>query len=239
MKNMDLNADLAEFDDVASVRAQEPYYRLITSANIACGGHAGTPDTMREAVELCALRRVSPGAHPSYEDRPAFGRSSYATSPALVRRLFDTQVGALAGVATSLGVAIRHVKAHGTLYHDIAHRTDLAEAALLALGPFTPRPALYGPPDCALSRAAEAHGFRYVAEGFPDRRYGEDGRLLPRSHPDALIDDPDEAAAYALLFARQGRFGTLCIHADHEGSLERLARIHHLLLSHGTALTAP
>ena len=236
---MDLNADLSEFDVVPPVRAQEPYYRLITSANIACGGHAGTPDTMREAIELCALRRVAPGAHPSYEDRPAFGRSSQTTSPDLVRRLLDAQVGALLGVATSLGVTLRHVKAHGTLYHDLARRTDLAEAAVLALGQFPPPLRLYGPPDCALSKAAAAAGIPYVSEGFPDRRYGEDGLLLPRSHPDAVVHDPDEAAAYALLFARQGRFDTLCIHADHDASLARLTRIHHLLTSHGIVLTAP
>jgi UPF0271 protein len=236
---MDLNADLAEFDEMAAVRAQEPFYRLVTSANIACGGHAGTPDTMREALELCALRRVAPGAHPSYEDRPAFGRSSYATSPDLVRRLFDTQVGALLGAATSLGVTLRHVKAHGTLYHDIAHRTDLAEAAVLALGPFPPPLRLYGPPDCALSHAAATAGIPYVTEGFPDRRYARDGRLLPRSHPDSVVHDPDEAAAYALLYARNKRFDTLCIHADHEGSLARLTRIHHLLTSHGIVFAAP
>lgn len=90
-----------------------------------------------------------------------------------------------------------------------------------------------------MSKAAAAAGIPYVSEGFPDRRYGEDGLLLPRSHPDAVVHDPDEAAAYALLFARQGRFDTLCIHADHDASLARLTRIHHLLTSHGIVLTAP
>lgn len=233
---MDLNADIAEFDAVRGVRDQEPFYRYITSANIACGGHAGTAETMREAIELCALRRVAPGAHPSYEDRPGFGRGEYPTSPSLVRRLIYMQVKALIEVGASIGVSIGHVKAHGRLYHDISTREDLALAAVLAMRDLPYGMRLFGPPDGILALIAHDAGIPFAAEGFTDRAYGPDGLLLPRTHPDAILHNPDAAAEQALELARSARFQTLCIHADHPDSLERLKRIHHHLTSNGVIL---
>jgi UPF0271 protein len=236
---MDLNADIAEFDDIASIRAQEPFYGYISSANIACGGHAGTYETMREALELCALRRVSPGAHPSYPDRLHFGRVSIAASEADITHWIVSQTMTLIGVGASLGIRVRHVKLHGALYHDCATSPLLAQAALRALGQLPPGLRLVGPPGCAMSQLAAKSGIPYIAEGFADRRYDAHGRLLPRSRPNAVISDPVEAASQALKLSESGLYHTICIHADHEGALERLNHIHQTLTSHGIAVQVP
>ncbi len=236
---MDLNADIAEYDDIHPVRDQEPYYSLITSANIACGGHAGTHETMREALELCALRRVSPGAHPSYPDRLQFGRISIAASPAQITLWIVSQTMTLIGVGASLGIRVRHVKLHGAMYHDCATNRILAEAALRAIGQLPPGLRLVGPPSCALSELASKAGIPYTAEGFADRRYSASGMLVPRNRPDATIDDPQESASQALRLAQSGTYQTLCIHADHDGSLERLRAVRTTLERHGIPIQAP
>jgi UPF0271 protein len=236
---LDLNADIAEYDDIDSIRAQEPFYRHISSANIACGGHAGTFETMREALELCALRRVSPGAHPSYPDRIHFGRVSIAASEADITQWIVSQTMALIGVGASLGIRVRHVKLHGALYHDCATSPLLARAAVRALGQLPPGLRLVGPPGCALSELASDAGIPYTAEGFADRRYDAHGRLLPRSRPNAVISDPAEAASQALTLSASGLYQTICVHADHEGALERLIRIHQTLTEHGIAVEVP
>jgi UPF0271 protein len=236
---MDLNADIAEFDDIASIRAQEPFYGYISSANIACGGHAGTYETMREALELCALRRVSPGAHPSYPDQLQFGRVSITASEADITRWIVSQTMTLIGVGASIGIRVRHVKLHGAMYHDCATSPLLAQAALRALGQLPPGLRLVGPPGCALSQLATESGIPYIAEGFADRRYDAHGRLLPRSRPNAVISDPAEAASQALKLSASGLYHTICIHADHEEALERLIHIHQTLTAHGIAVQVP
>lgn len=236
---MDLNADIAEYDDIDSIRAQEPFYRYISSANIACGGHAGSHETMREALELCALRRVSPGAHPSYPDRLQFGRVSIAASEADITHWIVSQTMTLIGVGASLGIRVRHVKLHGALYHDCAMSPLLAWAAVRALGQLPPGLRLVGPPGCALSELAADAGIPYTAEGFADRRYDAHGRLVPRTRPNAVISDPADAASQALKLAASGRFRTICIHADHEGALERLIRIHQTLTENGHSISTP
>lgn len=236
---MDLNADIAEYDDIASIRAQEPFYSHISSANIACGGHAGTYETMREALELCALRRVSPGAHPSYPDRLHFGRVSIAASEADITQWIVYQTMALIGVGASLGIRVRHVKLHGAMYHDCATSPLLARAAVRALGQLPPGLRLVGPPGCALSELAAQAGIPYTGEGFADRRYDAYGKLLPRTRPNAVISDPADAASQALKLAASGRFRTICIHADHEGALERLIRIHQTLTENGHPIATP
>lgn len=236
---MDLNADIAEYDDIDSIRAQEPFYGYISSANIACGGHAGTFETMREALELCALRRVSPGAHPSYPDRLQFGRVSIAASEADITHWIVSQTMTLIGVGASIGIRVRHVKLHGALYHDCATSPLLAQAALRALGQLPPGLRLVGPPGCALSQLAAESGIPYTAEGFSDRRYDTHGRLVPRSRPNAVISDPAQAASQALKLATSGLYKTICIHADHEGALERLMHIHQTFKDHGIAIEVP
>lgn len=236
---MDLNADIAEYDDIYSIREQEPFYSYISSANIACGGHAGTHETMREALELCALRRVSPGAHPSYPDRLQFGRVSIAASPAQITDWIATQARTLIAIGMALGIRVRHVKLHGALYHDCATSPILAEAALRALGQLPPGLRLVGPPDCALSELASQAGIVYTAEGFADRRYNRGGGLVPRTSKQALISEPADAAAQALKLAESPFIQTICIHADHDGALERLAHIHKTLTANGIPIEVP
>jgi UPF0271 protein len=236
---LDLNADIAEYDDIDSIRAQEPLYGYISSANIACGGHAGTYETMREALELCALRRVSPGAHPSYPDRLQFGRVSITASEAEITQWIVSQTMTLIGVGASLGIRVRHVKLHGALYHDCALSPLLAQAALRALGQLPPGLRLVGPPGCALSQLAAESGIPYIAEGFADRRYDAHGRLLPRSRLNAVISDAAEAASQAVKLSASGLYQTICIHADHDGALERLIHIHQTMTAHGIAVQVP
>lgn len=236
---MDLNADIAEYDDILSIRGQEPFYAHISSANIACGGHAGTFETMREALELCALRRVSPGAHPSYPDRLHFGRVSITATEAQITHWIVSQTMTLIGVGASIGIRVHHVKLHGALYHDCATSPLLAQAALHALSQLPPGLRLVGPPGCALSELAVAAGVPYSAEGFADRRYDAHGRLMPRSRPNALVSDSAEAATQALRLATSGLYKTICIHADHDGALDRLIHIHQTLTAHGISIQIP
>jgi UPF0271 protein len=190
-------------------------------------------------LELCALRRVSPGAHPSYPDRLHFGRVSIAASEADITHWIVSQTMTLIGVGASIGIRVRHVKLHGAMYHDCATSPLLAQAALRALGQLPPGLRLVGPPGCAMSQLAAESGIPYIAEGFADRRYDAHGRLLPRSRPNAVISDPTEAASQALKLSASGLYHTICIHADHEGALERLIHIHQTLTSHGIAVQVP
>jgi UPF0271 protein len=128
---------------------------------------------------------------------------------------------------------------HGALYHDCATSPLLAQAALRALGQLPPGLRLVGPPGCALSQLAAEYGIPYTAEGFSDRRYDTHGRLVPRTRPNAVISNPAESASQALKLATSGLYKTICIHADHDGALERLIHIHQTFKDHGIAIEVP
>ncbi len=211
---IDLNADVGEGP------GEEPLYALITSANIACGGHAGNDDTMREAVGLALRRGVAIGAHPSYPDRAGFGRVTTPLAPPELSLAIAAQVAALVRVADALGVAVTHVKPHGALYNDAAARRELAIAVaegVLSVSEALVLVGLAGSPSLQVWRDL---GFRVAAEGFADRAYTASGTLVPRARAGALITDAEVAAAQAIRLAGHGGCDTICVHADTPGAVE-------------------
>lgn len=207
---VDLNADLGE-----GVGPEAELMPLITSANIACGGHAGDEATMRETLRLARDHGVRVGAHPGYPDREHFGRRELQLPPVEVTRLCRDQIAALQSQAEQLGLALAYVKPHGALYNQACRESELAAALVAAVREFC-LPVM-GLPDSQLEAAARAAGVPYLREGFADRRYLADGTLVPRSWPEAVITDPDEAAAQVMHLVRDWGVDSICVHGDAPG----------------------
>jgi 5-oxoprolinase (ATP-hydrolysing) subunit A len=223
---IDLSADLGEGSP-----GEDKIWPLITSANVACGGHTGDAHSMIDAARRAREFGVRLGAHPSYPDRENFGRKSMSLMPAELRASLVAQIKALQAIAP-----IAHVKAHGALYND-AHR-DVLRAAVIAeaLVEVGEDIAIVCPEGSAMSTAARTNGIRVIREAFADRRYNPDGSLVPRSEPDALLGVEEAAEQAALLaseravVARDGSrlsvpHDTICIHADMAHAVERLRAI--------------
>ena len=218
---MDLNSDMGENagDDAALLD-------VVTSANVACGAHAGDEATMAATIEAAAARGVAIGAHPSYPDRENFGRVSMRLPPDEVTKIVGAQLAVLAGVAKRCGARLSHVKPHGALYNDAARDPDLARAVAAAIARFDPRLIVMGLAGSAMLEAAESLGLRAAGEGFCDRAYDANGSLRSRTLPGAVYDDPATAARQAVEIAVHGRARahdgtavsvaalTLCVHAD-------------------------
>lgn len=209
---IDLNADVGEGP------GEEPLYRHLTSANVACGGHAGDPRSMRAAVQLALRHGVVLGAHPGYPDRERFGRMPLDLPPAEIARHVHAQVLVLARIVEAEGGFLRHVKPHGALYHQAA--TDAATAAAIAHGvaAWGRDLVLVGFAGSTMLAVWAGLGFRVAAEGFADRVYEPDGSLRPRTRSRALLVEPRQAADQALRMALGGQVRTLCVHADTPGA---------------------
>jgi 5-oxoprolinase (ATP-hydrolysing) subunit A len=244
MITVDLNCDLAE-----GAAEDAEVLRYVTSANVACGLHAGSPTLMRETVAAARSAQVAVGAHPGYDDRAHFGRRPLPLPPQQVFDLVAYQVGALAAFAWQAGVRLQHVKAHGALYHVAAAQPEIADAVVRATRAARADLILVGPPDSALSASARAQGLRFAVEVFADRQYGEDGRLLPRGQPGALVELPDEeVAARAVAMVREQKIWTaqgaglpqvghtICLHGDHPGAAARARAIRQALEAAGIAV---
>jgi len=213
---VDLNCDMGELTDAAHEAALMEY---ITSANVACGGHAGDEATMERTIRLALDRGVRIGAHPGYPDRENFGRLEMPLSQLEIEQTVWEQIERLEAVAKHCGATIGHIKAHGALYNVAARDEPVARAVGAAAARWNPRAVLFG---LAGSRALEVWrgmGLKVVAEGFADRRYEADGSLRSRRLPGALISDPAEAAAQAVQLANQGRTQTICVHGDTPGAV--------------------
>jgi len=216
---MDLNCDMGELEDAAHEAALMQY---VTSANIACGSHAGDEATMERTARLALEHGVRIGAHPSYPDRANFGRIEMELADDAIERTVREQIERLEKVVRRLGAAITHVKPHGALYNVAARNERVAHAigrAIIAWNPHIPLFGLLGSPCLEWWRAI---GLNSVAEAFADRRYEPDGSLRSRKFSDALITNPTEAAAQAARFAREGKAQTLCVHGDTPGAIEIL-----------------
>jgi UPF0271 protein len=208
---IDLNCDLGEgcpFD--------AELMTLITSANIACGFHAGDPTIAHATLSAAARHEVQVGAHPSFPDRENFGRREMQRSEQQIFEDCVYQIGALAGLARAVGVSLRYVKPHGALYNmacrdDACARPVVAAVELFGL-------ALMGLPNSRL-QALSAGRCPFVAEGFADRRYLPDGSLVPRSRPDAFVEDPAEAVRQAQWLLEEKEIRTLCVHGDNPQAL--------------------
>lgn len=236
MDSIDLNADLGE----GAPGEAELFATGITSVNIACGAHAGDEAAMRAVCRAARLRGVSVGAHPGYADRANFGRCPVLLPADGLRDLLERQVAVLAGVAAAEGVELAHLKPHGALYHFLNHDESAARVCVDVARAFGDGGlALFGPPVGALGAAARAAGVDFVAEGFIDRGYREDGTLIPRGEPGALIHDQKEALAQALRLTRSGGVQTLCVHGDGPAAARLLGAVRAGLALAGFSFSAP
>lgn len=245
---MDLNADLGERPGAEA--EDEALMRWITSANIACGGHAGDAATMAAAVSAALRRGVQVGAHPGYPDRDHFGRLALPLSAAEIAATVAAQVRALDVVAAGLGAALVHVKPHGALYNLAARDAEAARAIAAGVASWRRDVILVGLAGSVMLEVFRNAGFRVASEAFADRRYEADGSLRSRSLAGALLDDPEAAAAQALSIATEGRVSavggavvpavadTLCIHGDTPGSLQIARAVRGTLEAAGVRVAA-
>jgi 5-oxoprolinase (ATP-hydrolysing) subunit A len=222
--DVDLNADVGEgFPD------DERLLDVVTSANVACGFHAGSSETMRTVCAAAAARGVAVGAHPSYRDADGFGRRELEVAPEVVRADVGEQVAALAGIAAVEGAAVTYVKPHGALYTRAV--TDGEVAAAIVAAARDHGLAILAWPGSELALQARGRGLQAFAEGFADRGYAG-GRLLPRDQPGALLA-ATEAATQAVALANAGEVRSICVHGDTPGAAELAAGVRAALVSAG------
>ncbi len=231
MASIDLNSDLGESYGVWTLGDDAAMLDVVSSANVACGFHAGDPSTLRRVCMAAAERGVKIGAQVSYPDLAGFGRRHIDIDPAELRDIVLYQIGALDGFAQVAGTGVAYVKPHGALYHATVANTGQAAAVVDAAREYDPSLAVLGAPGSALLRAADAAGLEAVAEAFADRAYLADGRLVPRSEPGSVLTDPAEVAKRAVRLAVERELlaidGTvvkvaarsICIHGDTPGSV--------------------
>jgi 5-oxoprolinase (ATP-hydrolysing) subunit A len=245
---MDLNSDLGETVDGAPTADDPALFALVTSANVACGFHAGDEASMRASCRLAATGGVALGAHVSYDDREGFGRRDVDVSPDRLRSDVLTQLRSLADAAATAGVRIRYVKPHGALYNRIVHDRAQADAVASAVRDFSPGLPLLGLPGSQIEAAAAAAGSPFFREAFVDRGYRPDGTLVPRGAVGAVLGPGDAIAERAVQLARTGRVravdGTvldlrvdsLCVHGDTPGAVGMAREVRAALIASGVPL---
>jgi UPF0271 protein len=223
---IDINADVGERTEALLDDSEERFLRIVTSANIACGGHAGDATSMRSVVSLCQSLGVSVGAHPAYPDKQGFGRSRLNMPLSELESSLVEQISSLLEIASLHGATVRHVKPHGALYNAAATDKDLALAIARAVANIDRNLVLVGLAGSLMLDVWRDFGFSVIAEAFADRRYEADGALRSRALPGALITDPLEAATQALRIVKEGVVEsadgsavqldaqTICIHGD-------------------------
>ena len=243
---IDLNADLGE-----GAGHDDELLSLVTSANIACGFHAGDADTMRKSIESARDRKVAVGAHPSLFDRENFGRKELAVKPDEVFDAVVYQLGIFQAIAEAAGVHPNHVKPHGALYNMAVRDEKLADAIGRAIASVDAKLIFFAPQNSALARAGETNGLQIAHEVFADRNYLSDGSLVPRTRPDALLHDPNEAAARVVRMLREGkvrsvdggdvdvRAETVCVHGDTPDAVEFARVLRSRLEKEGAGIRAP
>jgi 5-oxoprolinase (ATP-hydrolysing) subunit A len=248
---VDLNADLGEAFGAYAMGADEAVLAYVSSANVACGFHAGDPTVIDRTVARAVRAGVAVGAHPSHFDLRGFGRREIAADPAEVEADVVYQVGAVAAFARAHGSHLTHVKPHGALYNQAARDEALARAVARGVARVSRDLVLVGLAGSApMRRAAEAEGLRFAAEAFADRAYDADGRLVPRARPGALITDPASAAAKAVRIVCDGTVAsidgspvpltadTLCLHGDNPHVLEIARAVRDALEAAGVTVQA-
>lgn len=233
---LDLNSDLGEGFGAWTMGDDAAMLDIVTSANIACGFHAGDPSIMRRTCAIAVDKGVRIGAHIGYRDPAGFGRRAIAMDPAELRDEALYQIGGLDAFARAAGDRVRYVKPHGALYHSAAENRLAADAVVAAMAEFDPDLALLGPAGSRLEQAAADFGMRFVGEGFADRAYAPGGTLAPRGTPGAVLH-ANEAVAQAVSIALSGRVrsvaggevtvsaGSICVHGDTPAAVEMARRI--------------
>lgn len=247
---IDLNADLGESAIAADISRDIAMMDIVSSANIACGGHAGDAEIMRKMLTAASARGICVGAHPSYPDRANFGRISVQIDTQALLDALITQISALAELARQLDIPVDHVKPHGALYNDAADDAGLADLVADAAALAAPGAALVGLAGGAMAEAAKRRELRFIAEGFIDRRYTPQGRLQPRSEDGAVVTGKAERAAQALAIARGNAIrasdggdivieaDSLCLHSDSDGALQSAAAVRTALTKAGISIGA-
>jgi len=242
---IDLNADLGE-----GCAFDLELLGIVSSCNIACGGHAGDAASMLTTVRQALANGVAIGAHPAYPDRAGFGRSSVSLAGGELKESLIKQLDAFAKIAASEGAAVAHVKPHGTLYRDAARDRSVAQLVADAVQQVTPNSALVGPAESALQDAANNAGLSFVAEAFVDRTYLPDRTLLSRSEPGAVHTDINTMTAQAVSLAMSGQVtaqdgtviavvaDTLCIHGDTSNAAEAARAVRDVLQANGVDIRA-
>ncbi len=245
MAAIDLNADLGE-----GAAYDNELLAIVTSANIACGGHAGDAETMARTVRAAIVNGVAVGAHPGYPDKAGFGRESGFLRGDDLYESLTSQVTALADIAAELGARLAHVKPHGALYNDAVNDASLADVIARVTAEAPGAPAFMGMAGTELEAAATRHGLRFVAEAFIDRAYEADGTLVSRKEPGAVHEDINVATTQAVRLAEDGavtarngdevkvRADTLCIHGDTPGAADKARAVRDVLESHGVEIRA-
>jgi UPF0271 protein len=245
---IDLNADLGESYGRWRIGDDTAMLDVVTSANVACGFHAGDPATLLATVRAAADRNVAIGAQVGYPDLAGFGRRFMDIAPADLTAAVLYQIGALDGLCRAAGTRVRYVKPHGALYHSVERHEGQAAAVVAAVASYDASLPLLGlPGSVALDLAADA-GLTAVPEAFADRGYRGDGTLVPRDQPDAVLDDPAAAAVRAVRLARDGSVisaegshvavvaRSLCVHGDSPGAVDMARAVRRALEEAGVAL---
>ena len=241
MKQVDLNSDIGESFGAYQLGMDGEVLKYVSSANIACGWHAGDPMVMEETVKKAAALGVAIGAHPGFPDLMGFGRRNLQVSPAEAQAYVTYQLGALAAFATAQGTRLQHVKAHGALYNMAAKDPQLADAIAAAVASVDPQLILVGLAHSELTKAGEKRGLRVAHEVFADRAYNTDGTLVARSHPDAMIHEAAVAAERVVQMVTTGTVKTIdgatidltahtiCVHGDSPQALQFVETIRQAL----------
>ena len=244
--HVDLNADLGE-----GAGHDDELLQLVSSASIACGFHAGDPVSVLASIRAARERGVAVGAHPGFADREDFGRIEVALPAAEVFAIVAYQLGAFRALATAARTPVNHVKPHGALYNMAVRDEKLAEAIANAVLAIDSSLLLFAPGGSVLERAAQSAKLRVVREVFADRNYLADGSLVPRTRPDALLHDPEEAAVRVLRMLREGvvrsvdgtdvgvHADTICVHGDTPGAVDFARSLRERLEKNGVSIQAP
>ncbi len=244
--SVDLNADLGE-----GAGHDEEVLEFVSSANIACGFHAGDATSILESISAAQKRGVAVGAHPSFPDRPNFGRTEMSLPDGEIYSLLVYQIGAFQALARAAGAQMNHVKAHGALYNMAARDRSLADVIVDAVAAFDPRLLLFVPPGSVFERAATERDLPIAREVFADRNYMPDGTLVSRSSPDAFVHNPIEAAERVIRMLREHKVRaingadvavtaeTICVHGDNPEAVAFVQKLRERLTREKVVIAAP
>lgn len=250
MTTIDLNSDLGEGFGPWTMGADAQMLSIVTSANVACGGHASDPETMFQTLQLARDNGVNVGAHPGFNDLIGFGRRVIPMSPAEIGRMCAAQIGALIGIAAQVGISVTYVKPHGALGNLAARDREVAEAIVAAVQKIDPKLAVLAISGTQSEQAARAAGAPVFSEIFADRGYLSSGQLVPRNQDGAMIDDAAEAAQRLIAFLDTGRMPvidgdpiklaaqSICVHGDSPGALDMAREVRERLTSHGVQISS-
>lgn len=248
MASIDLNSDVGESFGHWTLGDDAAMFRSVTSANVACGFHAGDPSVIRRTCREAAAAGVAIGAHVGYRDLAGFGRRFLDIQPTELADDVVYQIGALQALAATEGAKVRYVKPHGGLYNAIIHRTAQAQAVVDAVKSVDPGLPIMGLPGSEVLRLAGEAGLRAVPEAFADRAYNPDGTLVSRSEPEAVLSDPAEVAEHVLRMATEGsvrtidgsilkiRAESICVHGDSPGAVAMAAAVKSALKDAGVSI---